>query len=652
MTSHEMLKEPDTFSRLPQVFEEYQRKLQGIDALERRLESLVSEKRQRALNVLDETPTHRKSHLRLFFTHQYQEESHSPLRPEAKFDLNGNLQQVKKRNKWTLVIEGSLLVENLDCKRVTLQEKEITGAENGTWGHSQTDAKEGVEPTNVPRPSDRQANKSSNDREREEPVTPVKFTHFFERISVSFQSFRRRKIEDDSTLSEEAIIKTSGTIKGQTARTKRSPRRESSLKYGRTSKRNLYETNGKVTNLIWNKEPKAGRSQDAHASDAHAFHSVYVEDQERHGEETSIVVTIQLDKQRSREQKYIPSEKLCTHLFPSLLTDAKKKTEVYGRKWKKTLTKSDPPGLLDSELSIQNDSILPDKQPVTNIPIYDAPPLDNFIHEPNLFTLDEIIDAIFIYAKDRDLFHTTDLSIIRNDSVLENLFDCKEMNVTVCKNLILSKGLLRPIDLGNSELESALECTYIMKKDNASFISSTISSEKANSRSKLDNSTSGFEPILKKRRSVGQEEHPHNSIKAEGSKVLSNILSYDIDIDVPSSLHFRTREILRRIKLREYDHTSSRTKAIRMLQSTGGDEEVVRERLEDIVKGRALIPGNIPLLVALAKAAPPGSEIEREAYIDSRIIMLLDRLEYHSKMAKAYWKIVEKCRGDLESHNS
>lgn len=202
-------------SRLPQLFNDYQQKLQRIDALERKLESLVSEKRQRALNILDETPTHRKSHLRLFVTHrcqQQQQEEESLLSPEpsppslssammtattAVNTVVGSETQRKKRNKWTLVIEGRLLVGHLDHERANIIEKEAADAELINGGHLHSDGKgEGADvyTNHAHRSSDRQANRAIYDREGEEPITPIKFTHFSTEYRFRFSRFKELKM--------------------------------------------------------------------------------------------------------------------------------------------------------------------------------------------------------------------------------------------------------------------------------------------------------------------------------------------------------------------------------------------------------------------------------------------------------------------------
>jgi hypothetical protein len=74
-------------------------------------------------------------------------------------------------------------------------------------------------------------------------------------------------------------------------------------------------------------------------------------------------------------------------------------------------------------------------------------------------------------------------------------------------------------------------------------------------------------------------------------------------------------------------------------------EDVIKERLENIVKQKGLTMGHQPVLAALAKEAADGSEARIAAHLDSKTALLLDRLERHCEQAHACWKIVNSCRG-------
>ena len=93
-------------SQLPHLLHQYQRYLHRIDALEQKLEETVTAKRQRAAGLLEIIPTHRSSHLRLFVTHHVDETTTTTT---TSSKVNRGDDAVKKQ-KWTLVLEGRLLV--------------------------------------------------------------------------------------------------------------------------------------------------------------------------------------------------------------------------------------------------------------------------------------------------------------------------------------------------------------------------------------------------------------------------------------------------------------------------------------------------------------------------------------------------------------
>ena len=125
---------------------------------------------------------------------------------------------------------------------------------------------------------------------------------------------------------------------------------------------------------------------------------------------------------------------------------------------------------------------------------------------------------------------------------------------------------------------------------------------------------------------------------------MPNLLSFDIDVYVQGLYHGRTRDLLRRMKIREYEYTSSRTKAIRMVQQTRADEQPIKDRLEDSLKGKGLTASHIPVLLALAKASVPGSEARNAAHIDARTATLIEKMEHHCQKSKACWDVVNACQ--------
>jgi hypothetical protein len=134
------------------------------------------------------------------------------------------------------------------------------------------------------------------------------------------------------------------------------------------------------------------------------------------------------------------------------------------------------------------------------------------------------------------------------------------------------------------------------------------------------------------------------------------VLSVDVDVQVLGLYHDRTRELLRRVKRREFEYTSSRTKALKMVTSSLSSSSMLESLVKDsllgqIVSGRGVSAPHVPLLLALAKTAPPGSEARHAAHADARMSLLLDRIQHHSRLAAACWDLVSTCSTSKKSSN-
>jgi hypothetical protein len=214
----------------------------------------------------------------------------------------------------------------------------------------------------------------------------------------------------------------------------------------------------------------------------------------------------------------------------------------------------------------------------------------------------EIVSAIFFYIQEKRLQDELEPSVIVNDKILANLFQCDRMNFADVQQLLFSKELVADAS------KEPIVLTYIMTQDTAS--------------------PSFGEP---------PSDHPER---------IPSVLSFDTDVYVEGVFHYRARELLRRIKRREFEYTSSRTRARNLLVAGRANDELVRERIEDTVCGRGYTAEHIPVWLALAKAAPAKSEARAAAQMDAKMCLLLERLEHHSRAAQAAWDVVNACRGE------
>jgi hypothetical protein len=690
-------------SRLPTILETYQKSLQKIDALERKLEEKVAEKRHRAVNLLDEISSHRRSTLRLYVTHQFQEttkcvpvklpvtampvtstatatataatpvpgaptvpgttpapapapaqvvnangnanvnvnaasadssmnpSTNGPSAPPTNTDQSGPVPAVAvavqpakppekmieiKNNKWNLVIEGKLLTGHLDHESAVAMEHaaKVRAEKDGRRYVTQSSM---VVDTADMTSRERAATRFMHDREGEEPVLPIKFSHFFDRISVSFQTFQKNadaSLHAENASASASVSTTKTTRKGR--RTSTTPKKTPLTPIKPKQKpKETYATTGPITSLFWNRHRPNPTNPSAplqSALDTNAFHAIHTEKREPITKENAVVATIRLHR-RDQKQKYKPSAKLCTTILPSLSPKKAKPTPIHE---------------------------------------FQAPPKDNDVYIPSVLSMDDAIDAIYQYVLKHELQDKIDRRMIHNDASLEQLFGCKDMDMATVKELLLTRGLLVPCVVGTPG-DSPIILTYVMKKGSGSknqveikvseIENGTRSGIGGGSGSGSESPSESAEPEPKRRRTTTPSPQP----LPEKEDISPNILSCDVDIDVPHLYHSRCRDILRRIKIREYEYTSCRTKALRTVELTKAAEDVVKDRLENIVKGKALTVGHQPVLSALAKAAPSGSEARISAHADAKTSLLVERLEEHCERARACWEVVEMCRGGV-----
>jgi hypothetical protein len=136
------------------------------------------------------------------------------------------------------------------------------------------------------------------------------------------------------------------------------------------------------------------------------------------------------------------------------------------------------------------------------------------------------------------------------------------------------------------------------------------------------------------------EEIPHQTM-----------LSCDIDVEVPNLFHVRTRDLLRRIKYREFEYTSGRIKAMRSIVSTKVDEKIAQQVVGDAVAGKGYAPYHKQVWMALAKGSHEGGEAQKAALIDLRTTSLIEKLEQQCSKARGYWDLVNACRGLCEERS-
>ena len=252
--------------------------------------------------------------------------------------------------------------------------------------------------------------------------------------------------------------------------------------------------------------------------------------------------------------------------------------------------------------------------------------------------MDEALHAVFFYVRTRNLQDATDLSIINKDDKLSGLFGCGRMPFSAVGGLLLERQLLAKVEPG----ARPIVFNYEMTPDGAE---PPTKKRRAKATAEAPR-TDPFAEVTTRRRSADAAEpaqaEPERA-EEEGSR--QTMMSCDVDVDVPNLFHVRTRDVLRRIKYREFDYTSNRIKAQRSLVATRIDEETAKGAIGDAVTGRGYAPYHRQALITMARGSHEGGEAQRAARIDLMTASLLERLEEQCSVARGFWDLVEACKG-------
>ena len=238
--------------------------------------------------------------------------------------------------------------------------------------------------------------------------------------------------------------------------------------------------------------------------------------------------------------------------------------------------------IIEFNQSIPQDSVHTSYMPSSSTVNVLFPNMKNIIP----ITKSQFHDNLYGYVSKNKLQDPSDMSIVNNDSSLESLFGCKRMLFSSVNDLITSQNLLIPITAKN--LANPKRVSFTLKRS-----------------------------------------------------AVSKVIEGDIEVFSPVLFHERARALLLRVKRRELEYTSSRSKASRMLApSNANAEDALKNSIERCVTGKAGVQ-DIQTYLALSKAAPPGSEAQKNGKLHSKLIDLWRRVEAHSSLARANRQVVD-----------
>jgi len=569
-------------TRIPEIWEHFHRRIHQIDHLESQLDEYVKRFRRRIGCLLDQSPTHRRTHLRLFVTHKCE--------PKV----------------WTLVLEGKLLIGLLDHVSAIKVDQvgpmirngkttidpmttKTTSSTTTTTTTSTTTTTTNIPKSNDVLPSVPETGGEGKDRVKvrsvgdieEDPVEPTLFTHTFDKMEISFQTVWQ---PEQSAGGEVAAVATTIFSPPKKSRKRKTDTPTNIATIPSISPKQLKTS--PLTTMTWTKEQ---------SGDAHSFHIQYEPSPppEDSMKIHSVVATIVLFPTLG-PTVYQPSPALAEKFFPKHSTGLdpraiKRRKMIQGEM---TMT-------MDDETN--NESIA----------------MENDIYVPSNLTMNEILQCLLTYITDNGLQDETDKSLILCDKVLSGLLECDSLNFGDIQNTLLAKNLILPIKAD----DDPIILTYIMKTTTSSHQGLPSAATTA--------------PVV---------DLPEGHIQ--------QVLSFDMDVYVPSFFHWRAREIMRRYKRREFEYTSSRTKGRYALVASRGHEDTIKTKIGECIAGQGYVEENAPIFLALAKSAPANSEARTAAQIDAKMCALMGRLDECTRHAQAAWELVEDCRvlaqGDVQ----
>ena len=546
---------------------------------------------------------------------QQQQQQKASAAKESKKETTSNAVEGPKKGirRWTLVIEGGLLIKHLDHVSAKEVDRRL---ENGLPILGCID-------------DDSQKNNSNKggglkrelwpggvaERQDEKVIDPLQFTHMFDKLEVEFSIVKKAKKSE--------VAPHSTKKKFTWERSKAKTADSSAFFIVHDEEHEFKPMGGKVFKSEFNVD--------------------------------HVDAKIKLfRREESSEENYIPTPKMCEVFFPpfiGLKSDGDMKPKDKTKKSKKLkLTLSVSNTSLDKSIhSTQSSSsmALPTTSgaaAVTDInavatgvaPIGMAPPqvkLEEKEGVPNSITMDEAVAAVFFYVRSRNLQDTQDPTIINNDDKLSKLFGCNRMLLSAVRPLLIQRGLLVKVE----PCTHPIIFNYAMTPDGKEPLKPKkveVPLEKDDD----DTKTGG-------RRRISTLEKQSEEEEEEKEAPIQTMLSCDIDVHVPNLYHNRSKNVLRRIKNREFEYTSARTRAFRSLLTTFVHEDTSRQVLGDAARGRGYASYHKKAWMALAQGAVDGGEAQKAAMIDLKTTSLVEKLEERCAMAQGFTSVVQACKG-------
>ena len=367
-----------------------------------------------------------------------------------------------------------------------------------------------------------------------------------------------------------------------------------------------FQQEEKVSTLEW----KQSKLRGEHQQNQYSFRAFLQNNQNTSVHQSSpALATICLYKEPTDTKNYIPSESLCQALFPSMTTSLQQWND-HTKKLKHNIFSN-----IATAKTENNHLFLPPHE-------YEQIPLENDFLILPMITIEEVLNVLYQYVQERNLLDQTDLGSFHLDEKLQRLFGHEQETIKLnnLRGLILQNRLLYE----KQKQEPHIIIIHLLVKPHTAIKqqdseANLIDSERKRKRNQINTSD--------------DEKHIEDE---------NDLVWYDVDLEVPHLFHTRVRDLLRRIKKRELEYTSSRTKAMMLYRN---DHKLFKIRLEEAISNQnSYSKSHIPIHLAAAKACPPGSDAEGSALCDARMSYLIDQLQNSTQRLAHYHQILKACK--------
>jgi chromatin remodeling complex protein RSC6 len=498
--------------------------------------------------------------------------------------------QKKSIREWTLVVEGGLLIKQLDHDSVKEVDRRWAAGLAILGG---TDDKEQGE---APMKRE-QWSGGGPEQESDRAFRPLIFTHLFDKLEVEMKSMKESATEGAAATSEG-------------------------------------ETTAKVKTFTWERAK-------SNIPDSHAFYIKYEEeglvpivdpnDKEQSGTPKAeynsdyVLATVKLYRRQGDAGNYVPSNQLCEVFFPSFI--GKKPVMTSQSKKRKASDLSS-----DSQSDPPKDVIVPNTLTLDEA----LSAIFFYIRTRNLQDATDL-SAINNDATLTELFGCNRMM----------LSDVKRILLEKGLLVKVEYGTHPIIFNYRMTMDGAEPLAELMPNEEEKQVapaSPPQANEANTTRTRSSNDPDGSR--------VKEKEEGSAEMQKATQPAHQTMLSCDVDIEIPNLFHPRTRDILRRINDREFEYSSCRNKAKNVLVAAKIDERTAKLAVEDAITGKGYAPHFKQVWAALAKSSHEGGEAQRAALIELRTTSLMEKLEEKTAIARGYWDVVEACRGLTDNVNT